>query len=61
MKRFAKTAIGACVALVVLAVCRYLFPGRNFQVAAALAFIAIIIGIPLYKRVYSVRQEREEG
>jgi MFS superfamily sulfate permease-like transporter len=61
MKHFAKIALGACVALVVLAVSRRLFPELNFQVAAALAFIAIVIFIPLYKRVYGGRQEHKEG
>ena len=56
MKHFAKIVLGACVALVVLAVGRQIFPHLNFQIVAAVAFVAIIILVPLYKHLYGNRQ-----
>ena len=61
MVHFAKIILGACVALVVLAVGRRLFPQLNFQIVAVVAFLAIIILVPLYKHFYGHRQKTKEG
>ena len=61
MMHFAKIALGACVALVVLAVSRRLFPQLNFQIIAGVAFLAIIILVPLCKHFYGDRQKAKEG